>query len=866
MTGPNLARAALLLVLLLPAARAAADAPPALTKAPLLSHFVEASPPAALAEVGRADVTLAIDIDEAGKVTAVEVVQTAGTDFDEAALAAARQFEFQPGEFEGKPVPVRITYRYHFAMKPAPPPSAPPSAPPAIVTVPVSGRVLVKGDRTALPGITVILDQAELQTVTDEQGAFHFDAVPVGGHTLALRGGAIAAVDAPIVANAGKSLSLTYFVAAKERYSSTVRGAKAVVETVEQTLAADEIKRIPGTQGDVLKAVQNLPGVARAPFGNGLLIVWGSAPEDTRTYVDGVYIPTLYHFGGLRSTLNGEMISSLSFAPGAYGVEHGLGLGGVIDIESRKPRSDGYHGYAQIDLVDASAMVEGPITKKLSFAAAARASLIGLSLPLLTGGSHLQLTTQYYDYQARLTYRPTTRDDLDLFFFGSDDAIDLLQKNSNPTLSASFGSHTYYHRGIASWVHRFAGRATLSLTTSLGYDVPFQEHIAIAGSTISATPGLLSYTLRAVARIPLASWLRLDAGVDYEGNRFAFARGANSAAGGTGTQVLTQSGNTTGTTAPDQLVLYTNHTAPYASATFSFFDKKLTIVPQLRLAVLSFAGYPGAHDSFASAFVRPEPRLSVRYQALPWLALKAGFGLFDQPPQPQDLSAVYGNPKLRPELGLHYVAGFEFQPMPTLHIELEGFYKDLRDLIVVGEAASDATLVNRGIGRVYGAELLVRQELFHHFFGWVSYTLSRSERKDQPDQPWHIFQYDQTHVLTIVGSYQLPRGFQVGLRFRYGTGNPYTPVKSAYYNSNSGTYTPVLGATYGARLPAFSQLDLRVDKTWTFSRWRLAVYLDLMNAYNAKNPEAVTYNFNYTKPSALSVLPILPVLGIRGEF
>ena len=98
-----------------------------------------------------------------------------------------------------------------------------------------------------------------------------------------------------------------------------------MVETVEQTLQAEEIKYIPGTQGDTLKAVQNLPGVARAPYGIGLLPVWGSSPADTRVYIDGVSIPTLYHFGGLRSTVNSEMVDALTFVPGGYKADHGLG-------------------------------------------------------------------------------------------------------------------------------------------------------------------------------------------------------------------------------------------------------------------------------------------------------------------------------------------------------------------------------------------------------------------------------------------------------------------------------------------------------------------------------------------------------------
>jgi hypothetical protein len=264
--------------------------------------------------------------------------------------------------------------------------------------------------------------------------------------------------------------------------------------------------------------------------------------------------------------------------------------------------------------------------------------------------------------------------------------------------------------------------------------------------------------------------------------------------------------------------------------------------------------------------VSPEERLSVRYQALPWLAIKAAVGVYHQSPRPQDLSVAFGNPKLAPESAVHYVGGFEFTATPTLHIELTGFYKDMRNLVVPGEKPGDPLLTNDGIGRVYGGELLIRQELWKNFFGWVSYTLSRAERQDHPDQPWHLFQFDQTHILTIVGSYKLPRGYQIGLRFRYVTGNPYTGVQSAYFDSNQNSYTPIDGPAYGARLGSFNQLDLRFDKTWTFDRWRLTTYLDLQNVYNAPNPASATANFNFTKQSTVNDLPILPVFGIRGEF
>jgi hypothetical protein len=647
-----------------------------------------------------------------------------------------------------------------------------------------------------------------------------------------------------------------------------VRGDRPIVETLEQTLSQEEIKKVPGTQGDTLKAVQNLPGVARSAYGLGQLIVWGSRPQDTRAYVDGVYIPTLYHFAGLRSTVNAEMVQSLTFTPGAYSAERGLGVGGLVDVSTRVPRRDGYHGYAQLDLIDGSLMIEGPLSKQLAFAAALRRSVIDAALPLFTRARDLQLSPAYWDYQLRLSYRPTSHDELGLFIFGSDDQLSLLTNSSNVALAQQFDSHTYYVRGVFTWLRRFSNSATMSLTSSVGYEVPFQTQSQSSAGSQAAQAQIASYTLRGTARVPLTSFLRFDAGLDFEGSYITLDREDKaSAGGGVGLAAgMDPAERNQGGTTANELTLHTNHLAAFASASLSLLERRLSITPQLRLQMFSFLGYPGTENQSSTIYVRPDPRVQARYEILPWLAVKAAFGMFHQAPQPQTLSALNGNPQLEPEEALHYVAGVEFRPISQLHIGLDAFYKDLRNLIVRGQTTTEPRFVNEGIGRVYGGELLVRLDPFHDLFGWVSYTLMRSERLDHPGDDWRLFELDQTHILTLIASYKLPYGFQVGLRFRYVTGNPTTPILAASYDSNTDRYIPIQGALNSERLAAFHQLDLRIDKVFTFDRWRLSLYLDVQNVYYASNPEGVSFNFDYTQQSPINGLPIFPALGIRGDF
>jgi TonB family protein len=833
---------------------------------PKLKQFVEAEPPAELTGRGRVDVVLTIDVDETGKVSSVTVAQPAGEPFDSLALEAARKFEFTPGVAAGKPVPVRITYRYAFIEKKEAPPAPEPEAPaaPTVPTVPLDGAVRQKGERILFPNVTIVID--DLTTVTDALGQFHFDAVPVGEHKVKFRGPDVIPAELKLKLEAGKRLEVTWFVQRKERYQSVVRGQKVVQETVEHVLSGEELRRIPGTQGDTLKAVQTLPGVARAAFGGGAIIVWGTAPNSTRSYVDGVFIPTLYHFGGLRSTVNSEMVQDLTFMPGGFGVDYGRGYGGVIEIDTRKPKDQGVHGFAQLDAIDASLMVDAKLTSKLSVTVAARRSTIDAWLPHITP-NNFQLTPTYYDYQLKLHYNPTKSDDLEVFFFGSDDAIHVALRRPDPATSAALDSHTFYHRFLAKYQHRF-GRATVTVTPWIGYDQPIAANGSFGNTSLTFNVTTLAYGVRAVARMPLASFVRLDAGIDFEGamwNLQGSAPFAGATRGGMGAGLMGSAGGSPGLI-QDNVTLYTNNTAPYVALNFALLKRKLTITPGFRLDVYTFAGYFGTPNQFSHAYANPEPRLAVRYQINRWAAIKAATGVYFQPPQTFNLVRAVGNPDLLPETGWHYVLGADFDPTSALHIEFEGFYKDLRRLIEPGEHYGDPIQTNDGIGRVYGAELLVRQELWHNFFGWISYTLSRSERRDHADTNWHVFSSDQTHIFTILASYKLPRGYQIGLRFRYVTGNPYTPIAHTWFNANNGQYVSIPGEPFSGRLSDFHQLDVRFDKTWTFNKWKLSIYLDIQNLYNYQSEEQRQYNFDFSQSDRVSGLPFVPDIGIRGDF
>jgi len=331
--------------------------------------------------------------------------------------------------------------------------------------------------------------------------------------------------------------------------------------------------------------------------------------------------------------------------------------------------------------------------------------------------------------------------------------------------------------------------------------------------------------------------------------------------------------------------------SPYAEADISALDDTLHIVPGVRLdplvtsvskTVPTVGTAPDVGATMASAEI--EPRISVRFAFTPEISAKAAFGVYHQSPQAEDLSAVFGTPSLGLSTAQHYLAGGMFQLTPSLSIEMTAFLSESKDLAVRSESESPSlahALDPIGIGRAYGTQFLLRQQQVGRFFGWISYSILRSERKDAPDLDWRLFDYDQTHVFTALGSYDLGAGFEVGLRFRYATGYPRTPVvgavlpssngvnaiagHGAYNNNLTNIYEPIFGPHNSTRIPPFAALDARVAKKLRLgnSRSELEIYLDVQNVTNHANPEEIVYNTNYTQRGYITGLPLLPVLGGR---
>lgn len=793
---------------------------------------------------GSVTVVLVLEVDPEGHVRNASVAEPRGHGFDEAAVAAARGLVFEPATRDGRPVAARIKFNYAFVI-PAPR---------------LVGRVARLASDAPIVGARVTVRDATgalYTTITESDGSWGIPGLAPGLlHISATASGRVPReTDETLVAGEETSVVLRLASEASaalagadggtEPEQVTVKGQRPPREVTRRTLGREEIAHSAGTHGDALLSLQNLPGVARPPLFSGALIVRGSAPDDTNIFIDGTNVPLVYHFGGLSSVVPTELLERIDFYPGNYGAPYGRGMGGVVDVGLRDPKKDGYHGLGQLELAGARLLVEGPIAWGWSFLAAGQRSWIDLVVPPLLKATHAPAAAlpQYGDYQIELQKNFGARSSFRLLFLGSDDAfklVDPIANASDPTFGADFSYHTSFWRLQARFDSKLSEQTRLRLLTAYGQD---SVTLSLGSLLVDASGHPLSGRAEISERLSAA--VVANAGLDlvYEPVDVTLHL-----------PPLTRPGIPSG--GPGQLRIDSRSSSTlFQPAVYTDLElvpwRGARIVPGLR------ADYDSATKQWDFA-----PRINAR-QALadrfPRTTIKGGLGLYDQPPSPFDTIPRFGQTGLRSNRSVQSDVGVEQEFTRQLDLSVDVFYKWMDRLVVAGAG-------NSGRGFAYGVEWLLRYKPDERFFGWVSYTLSRSERSDVPGEPYRLFQYDQTHVLTLIGSYKLGRGWQVGARFRLTSGDLYTPTSTGAYDATVGSQLGVSAfPPNGSRLPLFEQLDLRVDKVWTFN-FRLNWYLDLQNAYDAQNPIGVVYNYNYTKSAPVAGLPIpLPIVGVRGD-
>ncbi|MDA8793808.1 TonB-dependent receptor, partial [Bacteriovoracaceae bacterium] len=638
-------------------------------------------------------------------------------------------------------------------------------------------------------------------------------------------------------------------------FETTVTAVAEKKDRSKKTLSQKDFLKAPGAQGDPVKAVQNLPGIANQSF-SAQIVIQGSEPDDTRYALNGHEIPIVFHFGGLSSVVFPEAIEEVEYLASGFGPEFGRATGGIINLKTRKPKSDRLNALGFVDLYNSGGLIEGPLSEKSSAVFSARKSYIGSVIEKVTEDNEafdLTVAPEFSDVYFNYFYDLTETDKLDILAIRSEDELKFILNepvSSNPNIRGTFYQNTTFYRVIPRWRKKINDKT--SMDVSLGYgdnnilveigDYYFDletttfsqraEVITRHSETYSSTIGLD------------AQKVNFDVGISFPTRNFST---------GTGSGDLTiseQSGESWNKS------LYLRNKINFTGER----SKKFTFYPNFRLTE-----FTTTNEKYLM------PRWSLNYQANPTLSYYFSTGLYYQPPQNGEATEDFGNPELNSERAIHYTLGLEkdFRGGGSngFILNLDVFSKKLDQLIISTTRNNDdgepLIYSNEGTGTINGFQSLLKW-VKDEFTFISSYTYLKSTRKN-PNEPEYPSEFDQTHNLNLIASYERSR-WTYSARFRYVTGNPVTPVDSSIYDADNDVYVPIEGRKFSERYDPFLQLDIRFDRKWIYNNWILSAYLDIQNITSNENVQNYNYNYDYSEFTKTSGLPLLPIFGIKGEY
>ncbi len=776
-------------------------------RAPRLLASPEVSLPADGSLPATSSVRLEVLVDATGAVSEAAVIEGLRPDLDAQVLAAARAMRFAPAERDGVAVPARIRFRFRL-------------------------RAPVEATASALPPNPYVRD------VAPEGPALTPPPPPRDGPVTR------AAPPPPPPRADGEA---------------TVRARRQPGAATVMTLRAEELTTVPGTLGEPTRVVATMPGVSRTPFGLGLFVVRGASFENTGFFIDGFPVPVLYHFGFGPAVISSRLVGELNFYPGGYPLAYGRFSAGVISLDTRPPPTDRPFAEFQVDVLRASAMGVLPFDNgRGSVAVAARRSYYDLLVPLVVDGVGLS----YSDYQVRADYRFSPRTRASAFLFGSNDSFDRTSAAGVGTTAAEQSSSLSYtfHRLITKVEHQLAGGGLFTVAGMVGVDVldSVQSVPGQGNRRIASTGSILGE--RASLRLPTGRYLTTTLGLDVL--TIAFDADAQ----------LPLPNNIGGVPPPAFDPTLVNLRTRVSQLSVALHAEETLRVGRFELTAgtrLDRLIYGGVETFIV------DPRSVLRVRPTDAMTVTVSSGFFHQPPPFVQLAPGVGNPELRPQRTWQNSLGVELELPLQFEARVTGFYNRMFNLQRSTSEVIDSPsgprrrfFADDGEGRSYGLEVMLRRRLERGLYGWVSYTLSRSERFIEGGNVVP-FAFDQTHVLNLALSWNINPRWRIGGRFQLATGSPTRTVTGAFFDADVDRHRPLYLPQSDnvplERLPTFHQLDVRVDYRFRAGPFDMSAYLDVINIYYAQNTENWLYQYDFRRRTNFPGVPILPTLGITGE-
>lgn len=767
----------------------------------------------------------------------------------------------------------------------------------------VKGTVIDKSSRQPLEFINVMIVGLNKGGVTNAEGKFSIGQVPPGIYRLQASAIGYKTITTPEYILSTRDLHIQIEM---EENQTELEGVTVTASPFRRDIESpvslriiglQEIEKSPGANRDISRIVQSYPGVAFSPIGyRNDLIVRGGSPSENRFYLDGVEIPNINHFstqgasGGPVGILNADLIREVNFYTGAFPTDKGNALSSVLDFKLRDGDMERNSLKATLGASEVSLASNGHLGKKTSYLVSVRQSYLQFLFDMLG----LPFLPTFTDAQFKLKTRFDARNELTVLGLGGIDKMKLNTKaddEDNEYILSYLPKIQQETFTLGAVYRHYAGAHVQSVVASHSYlnnrNTKYQQND-------ESDPDHLMFRLRSTEQ---NTQLRLENSSSFRNWKVTV---------GTSLDYSQYSNTTFQKVYTDRAQTFDYHTylgimrwGLFGTVNYTSIDERFTASLGLRADANNYsAAMKDLSDQLS-------PRLSLSYQLTEHWSLSGNAGLYYQLPPYTALGFKNNNGLYANKYALRYMqvsqgsVGLNWRKGDTFEVSIEGFYKDydkiplsVADGIPLTCKGNDYGVIGNELltstaqGRSYGAELLLKWLIAKKLNLASSFTLFKSEYRTDKESEYIASAWDNRFIFNLRGTYNLPRHWSVGMKVSCIGGAPYTPYdadKSSLVTAWNAQGKPYYDYTrYNEeRLPAFTQVDIRIDKTFYMKRCMLGFYIDLQNIAGSKlkqadvlmstgvikNPDAPITEQRYAMKSLKQESgTLLPTLGITFEY
>lgn len=646
-----------------------------------------------------------------------------------------------------------------------------------------------------------------------------------------------------------------------DRLEEVTVTSRRVTHATEPTADTAKLLAVPGSFGDPLQAIYSLPGVVPTDESGGQPAVRGSGPEDNTFLIDFLPASYIFHDFG-NSIFNENLIRDFGLNAAGFGSRYGRATGAVFDVSLREPRSQRLTTTLDASLLRAGGLIEGGINDSQSFYLAARSSVIDKLLeaadyePDEEDDLTFEQFPQDRDYQAKYSWQIDPRNRLSVSTLGardraaatfgarSDDAL------LDPGSTGRASLETQFDSQAVRWLF---DRGDNRLQSALGHLQESRLNRQGSGAEYLDID-IDQWTLKSHYDRRVSSAHTVAAGLEYQRSTYDYAiRARFRSCSIFSPECETDHGKLTQTQDTQRV-----------ETTDAFLEHIWSLTPALELTSgVHFDRNEYLQESHA------EPRFAAQWQLSPELDVHVAWGRYHQLPNIDQIVPVFGNPQLASPEATHYVLGTSYELDGVWSLTADLYYKDLDKVVV--DVAEPVLYVNDASGKAYGAEVLINRDRRGRWYGWLSLSLSKTERLNGLTGATTAFDYDAPTVANLVLNYRLNTHWEAGLRWNFRSGMPYTPIVGNKPNPDfPGYHLPVYGELNSRRAAPYHRLDLRIERKFDYGRVEGSYYLDIINLYAHRNGGAVMYEAIAGSSDYRLVeqkgLPFFPSFGMKITF